>query len=233
MNKNKKLQPQVLIIGGLVAAGLLILVGGYLLLVSPESSKVSGLSNQLDDAQTQVIVAEGAQAKPVPFRASDLFRLARAMPSGTDMPGILLELSHVARQSSVTVTSVHPSPPVNLGIGYSAIPIAITVTGRYTAITRFEHLLRTSVRLRTVDNLVVGGRLFDSDTIALAPAAGASTATGSGTTPPSGTAAPKQPSDELTASIGLDAFTFGGPPAVSATAGSGVSTSTSTSGSGT
>ena len=57
------------------------------------------------------------------------------------MPGILLALSHVARQSSVTVTSVHPSPPVTLGLGYSAIPISITITGRYTAISSFEHLL--------------------------------------------------------------------------------------------
>lgn len=232
MSKSTKIQPQVLIIGGLVAAGLLILAAGYLLLVSPESSKISGLSNQLDDAQTQVIVAQGAQAKPVPFKASDLFRLARAMPSGTDMPGILLALSHVARQSSVTVTSVHPSPPVTLGLGYSAIPISITITGRYTAISRFEHLLRTTVRLRTINDLVVAGRLFDSDSISLGPLSGASTATGSGTTAATGKAAVTPP-DELTASISLDAFTFGGPPPVSATAGSAVSTSTSTSGSGT
>ena len=231
MSKNSKLQPQMLLIGGLVAAGALILVAGYLLAVSPQRSKTSDLVRQIDDAQTQVIVAEGAQAKPVPFRASDLFRLAKAMPGSTDMPGILLQLGNVAHKSSVTLTSVHPSPPVNLGTGYSAIPISITISGGYAAITKFEHLLRTSVRIRETNDLVVAGRLFDNDNISLAPMTSPSTATGSGATAPSGKPASKQASDQLTATLALDAFTFGGPPPVSGTAGSAVSTSTSGSGS--
>ena len=134
-----------------------------------------------------MIVAEGAQAKPVPFRASDLFRLAKAMPGSTDMPGILLALGHVARQSSVTLTAVHPSPAVNLGIGYSAIPISITISGSYAAITKFEHLLRTSVRIcrtRTTSSSPEGCSTATTSRSRRWPAP--STATGSGTTPASG-----------------------------------------------
>ena len=225
MNKKKKPPTQMIVIGGLVAAGLLVLVAGYLLVVSPQRSKISSLTTQIDDAQTSVIVAEGAQAKPIPFRAADLFRLAKAMPGSTDMPGILLALGHVARQSSVTLTAVHPSPALNLGLGYSAIPISITLSGTYAGITKFERLLRTSVRIQDANHLVVSGRLFDSDNIALAPLASPSTATGSGTAPTSATPTLKQQADELTATLALDAFTFGGPPPVSATAGSAVSTS--------
>ena len=164
-----------------------------------ESSKISGLANQVDDAQTQVIVAEGAQAKPVPFRASDLFRLARAMPSGTDMPGILLALEPRGAPELRNRDLGAPVAGRQLsGLGYSAIPISITITGRYTAISRFEHLLRTTVRLWTINDLVVAGRLFDSDSISLGPLSGASTATGSGTTAATGKAAVTPP-DELTA----------------------------------
>ena len=123
------------------------------------------------------------------------------------------------------MTSVNPSPAVNLGTGYSAIPLSITVSGTYGAISKFERLLRTSVRIQDVNHLVVSGRLFDSDNITLAPMAGVATATGSGTVAASAKPATKKQSDQLTATLALDAFTFGGPPPVSATAGSALSTS--------
>jgi hypothetical protein len=103
----------------------------------------------------------------VPFHASDLFRLANAMPVATDMPGILLGIRHLASHSSVKLTSVRPGSPVPLALGYSALPVAITLTGNYLHITKFLGLVRKSVRLSGGTELRVGGRLFDADSIAL------------------------------------------------------------------
>jgi hypothetical protein len=221
MKKNGKLRPDVIAIAGLIAAALLVLAAGYLLLVSPQRSKSSSLSSQIQTTQTEVIVAQGTAAKPVPFRASDLFRLAKAMPSGSDMPGIILDLAHLAKQSKVQLTSVRPTPPVVLGTGYSALQLSITVSGGYNGITKFTHLLRTAVRMNGDGELDVNGRLFDGDNISLTPVA--STPTG----PPAseGGSAPKAPKvapDQLSATLALDAFVFGGPPSPAGLAGSGV-----------
>jgi Tfp pilus assembly protein PilO len=164
---SKKLDTQMIAVIALVAVGLLIGAAGYFTLVSSEQSKAAKVASQISDAQTQLVVAEGASAKPVPFHASDLFRFANAMPGSTDMPGILLGLRHLAQRSKVQLTSVRPSSPTALALGYSALPLAITVTGNYLHITKFLALVRTNVRLVGGTKLQVGGRMFDTDNISL------------------------------------------------------------------
>jgi hypothetical protein len=163
----KKLDTQRIAVIALVAVGLLIGAAGYFTVISTEQSKASKVASQIIDAQTQLVVAEGASARPVPFHASELFQAADAMPGSADMPGIVLGLRHLATQSKLTLTSVRPSSPVALALGYSALPIGITVTGNYIHITKFLGLLRTNVRLVGGTKLRVGGRMFDTDNISL------------------------------------------------------------------
>jgi Tfp pilus assembly protein PilO len=164
---SKKLDSQMIAVIALVAVGLLIGAAGYFTVVSSEQSKAAKVASQIDDAQTQLVVAEGASAKPVPFHASDLYRFANAMPGSTDMPGILLGLRHFAQQSKVQLTSVRPSSPTALALGYSALPLSVTVAGNYKHITKFLGLVRTNVRLVDGTKLRVGGRMFDTDSISL------------------------------------------------------------------
>jgi hypothetical protein len=163
----KKLDTQMIAVIALVAVGLLIGAAGYFTVVSTEQSKASKVASQISDAQTQLVVAEGASARPVPFHASELFQAADAMPGSTDMPGIVLGLRKLTTQSKLTLTSVRPSAPVALALGYSALPIAVTVSGNYIHITKFLGLLRTNVRLVGGTTLRVGGRMFDTDNISL------------------------------------------------------------------
>jgi Pilus assembly protein, PilO len=185
----RKLEPQMIVIGSFLLLGLVVCAVGYFALIGPERSKVGTLSGEIASAQTELTVAEGANARPIPFRASDLFRLAKAMPSANDMPGIVIELRNVAAQSSVLVTSVRPAAPVPFALGYSALPLSVTVTGSYTAVSRFIGLLRNDVRLAGATRLEVGGRLFDADSIQLQAAT-----TG----------------DSLTATLALAAFVYSG-----------------------
>jgi len=164
---NKKLDRQMIVIIALVAVGLVIGAAGYFAAISAQQSKAAKVAAQIDTAQAQLVVAEGASARPVPFHASDLFRFANAMPGSTDMPGILLGLRHLTGRSKVVLTSVRPSPPVPLALGYSAVPLAITVTGNYRQITRFLGLVRKNVRFVGGKQLRVGGRMFDTDSMSL------------------------------------------------------------------
>jgi Tfp pilus assembly protein PilO len=185
----KKLEPQMIAAGSFVLLGMLVCAVGWFAVVAPERSKVSALQDQIGTAQTELTVAEGVNARPTPFRASDLFRLAKAMPGANDMPGIVIELRNVAAQSSVELTSVRPSPPVPLTLGYSALPLAVTVVGRYAAISRFMGLLRHDVRLLRATRLEVNGRLFEADSIQLQAAT---------------------KGDSLTATLALNAFVYSG-----------------------
>jgi Tfp pilus assembly protein PilO len=201
----KKLDPQLIAIGSFALLALVVCAVGYFAVVAPERSKISSLQDQIASAQTELTVVQGPNATPTPFRASDLFRLAKAMPSANDMPGIVIELRNVAARSSVQVTSVRPAQPVPLALGYSALPLAITVSGKYTAISRFMGLLRNDVRLVGAAGLEVGGRLFDADSIQLQAAA---------------------KGDSLTATLALDAFVYSGNILASPTVTNGQSTGT-------
>ena len=65
----KKLDAQMITIIALVASAVLVAAGGYLMLVSPQQSKATKVATEIDTAQTELVVAQGASARPVPFNA--------------------------------------------------------------------------------------------------------------------------------------------------------------------
>ena len=156
------------------AAAGVILVAGILLVVLPQRSHVSRLGNDTVAAQAQLSAARAAAAAPKTHepsvRATDLFRLAEAMPNTDRMPSILVQLSSLAKASSLTITAIKPSTKVPLQ-GYAALPLTVSVTGKYADLTRFARRLRDAVRASN-EKLVVNGRLFDVNQIALTSADG-------------------------------------------------------------
>ena len=195
---NLKQQPRILAAIALGVLGVLVAAGGGLLLVLPERSQASNLRGQLSSAEAQLVVAHA----PRPHRAAstvhatDLFRLMEAMPTTDQVAGIILDLSALARSSGVQVTSIKPSPRVTLALGDSALPLSVAVVGTYKSVTAFLHRMRAAV----VDNkgaLLVDGRLLVTNTLQLTSADGKS----------------------VQATLGLDAFDYGAPASLTATAG--------------
>jgi Pilus assembly protein, PilO len=183
------IKPIWIVIGGLLAAAVLAGAIGYFALISPQGSKLSGLNDQLATAQSELVAAQGAKARPVAFHLADLYQLATAMPDQSDMPGILLDLTRVAGRSSVALTAVRPSPTVPLALGYSALPLVVNVSGTYANVTKFLAVMRHDVRLSS-DKLNVKGRLFVANEVQF---------TGS------------TQSNVLTAQLNLDAFVYAPP----------------------
>ena len=99
-------------------------------------------------------------------QVADVLRLAKAMPSSADQPGLVLELDRLARSTGVTLGSITPSDPVLGAGGATTIPVVVTAEGSYREITRF--LQRTS-RLVTFrrGEVLATGRLFTLQAVEL------------------------------------------------------------------
>ena len=58
-------------------------------------------------------------------RVADVLRLAKAMPSSADQPGLVLELDRLGRSTGVTIGSITPRDPALGTGGATTIPVAV------------------------------------------------------------------------------------------------------------
>jgi len=144
-----------------IGALLVVTAGGYFLLISPQRSKSAELGQEAESvrAQIQALRIANTQVQNVePIRVADLFRVTKAMPDTDDMPGVLLELNHIARATGIRFESITPQEPADGG-GYTRRPIDLVFDGNYYELSDFLFRLRSLVRVRG-GQLEATGRLF-------------------------------------------------------------------------
>jgi hypothetical protein len=151
----------------LVTVGLLAYAAaGFFLVISPQRGRSADLKEEIQQTESRINDYRQrnllAQTTP-PIRVADLFRLEKAMPNETDMPGIVLELSRIARDTGITFESITPQGPT-AGTGYQLLPVALVFDGNYFELSDFLYRLRSLVRVRA-GRLAATGRLFVVDTI--------------------------------------------------------------------
>jgi hypothetical protein len=110
------------------------------------------------------------------------------------MSEIMRQLSWAAGKSGVHIDSITPSAPVATS-GAQAVPVALSVSGHYFRLATFMHLLRTRAEVKA-GKVHASGRLYAVDNISF------STSGGKG--------------GLITATIALNAFTYGSAPAAAA-----------------
>lgn len=155
------------IIAGAALGLLLITLLGYLLLISPQRSKVRRLDGQINETQASIESNRILRTKKVEtVRIADLFRLTKAMPDQTNMPDLLLQLSRVAREAGIQFDSVTPQP-VSTGTGYTSVPIDLVFQGNFYELSDFLYRLRNLVGVRD-GHLDATGRLFSVNGIEFA-----------------------------------------------------------------
>jgi Tfp pilus assembly protein PilO len=183
-----KISPKTLAI---VLAGVCVLLaaGGWFGLVSSQRSKSTTLASQTADARTNLdvlnseeqaaLAAQKAAAKSgakgkakakakAETKANQAELLQVAFPSAVNMPSILLQVEKLADASGVSLDSFAPTAGTSQS-GYDALPINVTVTGRYKGIQRFVHALR--VQAGSSDGRVhASGRLFSVETVGITAA---------------------------------------------------------------
>jgi Tfp pilus assembly protein PilO len=144
-----------------VAIVLVVTLLGYFLLISPQRSKSAELVGEAQSIETQIQALRIANAqiqKAEPIRVADLFRVSKAMPSTDDMPGVLLELNRIARETGIRFESITPQAAADAG-GYQRRPIDLVFDGNFYELSDFMFRLRTLVRVRG-GQLEATGRLF-------------------------------------------------------------------------
>ena len=165
--KNAKSLSQNALIGIVVAGVLVFGLAVWFLLVHPQGGKVTSLKEQAQavqdkiDAYHQQVVAARSAPK---IEVADVYRLAKAMPSKTDMPDVVLELSQLARDTGIRFDSISPQPIAAIG-SYSVLPISVTFNGNFYNLADFLYRLRSLVTVHA-GRLDATGRLFSVDTLA-------------------------------------------------------------------
>lgn len=151
------------IVGGVLFFGL----AAWFLVVHPQSGKVASLEKQSADVQEKIDAyhqqVAAARSRPK-IEVADVYRLAKAMPSKTDMPDLVLELSQLARDTGISFDSISPQPVAAVG-SYSVLPISVTFNGNFYNLADFLYRLRSLVTVHA-GRLDATGRLFSVDTLA-------------------------------------------------------------------
>jgi Tfp pilus assembly protein PilO len=150
------------------AAVLLFAAAAWFLVVAPKRADASAASAELVAAQDRLADAQATLLRPrvSGSSAADVLRLTKAMPSGADQAGLVVELTRLARASGVTLEGITPQTPV-VGVGGpTAIPVSVVVNGRYHDIARFVKRTRMLVTVRR-GQVSARGRLLSVKSISL------------------------------------------------------------------
>ena len=152
-----------------LAVALAIVLGvAYFMLIRPKADEAARLDEEIAALEAEAAVAgrAGPEAKPrVQIDVADLFRLAKAMPDGSDMAGIMLELNGMAASAGITFVSIQPGEPVSFADS-SALPINLTFHGNYYDLTDFLFRMRNLVTVKD-GVLDASGRLYTLDALDL------------------------------------------------------------------
>jgi Tfp pilus assembly protein PilO len=153
------------------AIAFLLLVfayGAYSLVVAPQGVKAAKLQKKADAVQVQIYKRQGEIKKglhPPTIETADLFRLARAMPDRTDMPGIILTLSDLARSAGIKFDLIEPVSGGAISSGsYETDRIHLLFNGDFYGLSDFLYRLRSLVAVHD-GQLEASGRLFNTDTV--------------------------------------------------------------------
>ena len=155
------------LIGIIVAGALVFGLAAWFLLVHPQSGRVSSLKREAQDVQGKIDAyhQQVTAARSAPkIEVADVYRLAKAMPTKTDMPDLVLELSQLARDTGVSFDSISPQQLAPVG-SYAALPISVTFNGNFYNLADFLYRLRSLVTVHA-GRLDATGRLFSVDTLA-------------------------------------------------------------------
>jgi Tfp pilus assembly protein PilO len=165
----KRKPSQKALAGVLGALLVLAAVASYFLLISPQRSKATELKKEADATRAEVVRLRqlAAQAQNTePIRVADLFRMTKAMPSEVDMPGMILQLNRIARETGIRFDSITPQAPAEAN-GAQTIPINLMFQGNYFELADFLFRVRSLVSVRG-GTLAATGRLFVVDSVSFA-----------------------------------------------------------------
>jgi Tfp pilus assembly protein PilO len=148
------------------AAVVLLALAGYFVVLAPVRGDAASASAEIEQARQALAAKLSRPAEPVRrVTVAGLFPLTKALPDRIDMPGVLLDLSEVARATGVDFQSIAPAagtPAQN----YYSLPLDVVFEGNFFELSDFLYRLRNLAELRD-GTVVATGRLFSVESIEL------------------------------------------------------------------
>jgi hypothetical protein len=144
-----KENPRAALVAG-IGGFVLALAAGWFLVVSPKRDEAASLQQAVASKQVELAAKQAALARPaakVKIKASDLYRLTKAMPDGTNMSGVLLDVHRLAGRNKLVFHSVTPASPT-FGTAGLTVPMTVVVQGRFSSVSRFLGDVRSLVKVR-------------------------------------------------------------------------------------
>jgi Tfp pilus assembly protein PilO len=176
MKKQRVQAPKWLPVALVGVGAVVVLLAGWVLVLGPKQHTIASLHQQTAAVQEQIAAdlsraatARGAGSAPT-IKVADIYKLQTAMPSGTDMPDLLLELDQTAKAAGVQLQSIQPSTANTSSTGgsFTTVPITLTAAGNFYAITDLLYRLRDLVYVRA-GALEANGRIFSVNSVTLSP----------------------------------------------------------------
>ncbi len=140
-----------------IGAVAVLAVAAWMAVVSPKRADAAKIATQVEATQNQLTTAI-RQAAEVKRTLALEGAVRRALPQGTDEPGILDNLQAVGTRASVIVSAVTPNDSSSTP---NSVALTVSVEGTYFQIRDFLHRLRTQVSVKKNGVVQAGGRLFD------------------------------------------------------------------------
>jgi type II secretion system (T2SS) protein M len=171
----------------MVAAVLVVVVGGWMLLVSPERKKATELDTKVASAQSEVSTAQGevtsAQAAKAKYSSAyaSVVQLGKAVPASQEVSSLIYQLEgatsdkHVqfnsivngAGASATSATSATPAAAVSAG--FTQMPFTFIFEGGFFDLEHLFGQLTSFTNYTPGGQLNVRGRLLTVQSVKLAP----------------------------------------------------------------
>jgi hypothetical protein len=181
-----------------VLAALAVVAAAWLLVLAPEREKASKLGaevstaqSQLSTAEGQVSAARGAEAG-YPAAYASLVNLGKAVPTGQEVPSLIVQLAQASGEKQVEFTSITSggsaagsssssgASTAAASAGFSAMPFTFVFNGSFFDLyDLFQQLNRFTLRTSS-GSLRVSGRLLTIQGVQLAPGTSSGSGSGSG-----------------------------------------------------
>jgi len=179
-----------------VLAALAVVAAAWLLVLAPEREKaskvgaeVSTAQAQLTSAESQVSAARGAEAG-YPAAYTSLVSLGKAVPTGQEVPSLIVQLAQATNEKQVEFTSITSGGSASsssssastaaASAGFTAMPFTFVFNGSFFDLyDLFQQLNHFTLRTSS-GSLRVSGRLLTIQSVQLAPGSASSTGKSNG-----------------------------------------------------
>ncbi len=153
-------RPQKIILG---VFGLVVLVaGGFFLLLSPKSLEVGALRDQRAVKQADLLQSRAAAASLARFKEEAKALRAKLetakgrLPSEKEIPGLYRQVSDLAFQSGLSVSLFQPKDLITKDI-YEEVPITVNAEASYHQLGSFFYQLSRLSRIINLTDLKLTG----------------------------------------------------------------------------